>query len=254
MADETKLIAVLPPIPVESYERERRRVQYQGHAGPGITVDVRLLRGGPPLTDREYELFWTTGFMILEAEIAAREGARAIIIDCTADPGLTEISEAVDLPVVGALQAAVHLALQLGRRFSVLALDEHWARMIDERLQLYGLRGHKASIEVVGTHVYQPRRGRVMNRSESESFYGKLREAGRRAAEAGADSVILGSTTIIEEVARLQTDLGIPVVAPAIAALRTAELMLAMGLRPSRHAFPSPAIPYGEQMRKTLGI
>ncbi len=253
-AGDATVIAVLPPIPVESYERERRRLQYQGHAGPGISVDVRLLRGGPPLTDREYEVFWSTGYMILEAEIAQQEGAGAIVIDCTIDPGLTQIAEAVDIPVVGALQASVHLALQLGRSFSVLALDGHWARMIDTTLNSYGLRGQKASTEIVGTHVYQPRRGRVMNRSESESFYRKLRDAGGRAVEAGAESIILGSTTIIEDVARLEKALGIPVIPPGIAALKTAELMLGMGLRLSRKAFPAPAIAYGEQMRKILGI
>ena len=249
-----KVIAVIPPIRVEDYERERRRRQYQDHAGPGIAVDVRLLRGGPPLTDREYELFWTTAYMILEAEAAEREGAAAVVIDCTADPGFTQIAEAVNIPVVGALQAGVHLALQLGRSFSVLALDAHWARMIDASLTSCGLGGGKTSTEVVGTHVYQPRRGRVMNKSESGKFYGRLLDAGRRAIAAGADTVILGSTTIIEDITRLQADLGIPVIPPGIAALKTAELMLSSGLHMSRRAFPAPAIRFGDQMRKNLGI
>jgi allantoin racemase len=252
MPRKPTVIAVLPPIPVTDYERKRRALQYQAHAAEGVTVDVRLLQGGPALTDREYELFWSTGFMILEAETAAREGAAAIVIDCTADPGIIPITEAVDLPVVGALRAAVHLALQLGSRFSVLALDDDWARMIGDQLQFYGLRDRAASIETVGTHVYNPRRGRVMNKAESRKFYLSLLKAGRQAAEAGADSVILGSTTIIEGVAELEKDLGIPVIPPGIAALKTAELMLAMGIRPSRHAYPSPVIPYGREMAKLL--
>lgn len=248
------VIAVIPPVRVTDYERERRRLQYQAHAAAGITVDVRLLRGGPPLTDREYELFWSTGFMILEAEMAAREGAKAIVIDCTADPGFVQIAEAVDIPVVGALKASLHLALQLGRKFSILALDGQWARMIEDQIQVYGLKGHAASIEVVGTHVYKPLRGRVMNKAESGRFDLKLLKAGRQAVAAGADSIVLGSTTIIEGIAELEKDLGIPVIAPGVAALKTAELMLAMRIRPSRHSYPSPAIPYGGDMAKLLGI
>jgi allantoin racemase len=254
MARKSTKIAVIPPIPVTDFERKRRALQYQAHAAEGVTVDVRLLKGGPALTDREYELFWSTGFMILEAEMAAREGAAAIVIDCTADPGIVPITEAVDIPVVGALRAGLHLSLQLGSRFSILSLDGDWARMIGDQLQVYGLRDRAASIETVGTHVYSPKRGRVMNKAESGKFYQGLLKAGRQAAAAGADSIILGSTTIIEGVAELQKDVGIPVIAPGIAALKTAELMLAMGIRPSRHAYPSPVIPYGREIAKLLGL
>jgi allantoin racemase len=180
MAEEKNLIAIIPPIRVADYERERRRVQYEAFAGPGMKIDVRLLKGGPELTDREYELFWSTGFMIIEAELAAKEGAAAILIDCTGDPGIEQIAECVDVPVVGALGAAVHLALQVGRKFSVLALDEHWARMVGTRLRDYGLEGQIASLEAVGTHVYQPQRGRNMGEAEAGQFFQRLEEAGKR--------------------------------------------------------------------------
>jgi allantoin racemase len=250
----SKTIAVIPPIRVADFERERRRVQYEKFAGSEINIDVRLLKGGPELTDREYELFWSTGFMIIEAELAATEGAAAIVIDCTGDPGIEQIAECVDIPVIGALSAGVHLALQVGRKFSVLALDHHWDRMVETKLRDYGLMNQVASLEAVGTHVYQPQRGRNMDQSESDQFFQKLVEAGQRAVAAGADSVVLGSTTIIDGRKDLESAIGVPVIAPGIAALKTAEMMINMDLGLSRHAYPKPAIPFGEQMRKLLGI
>ena len=254
MDAKTRKIAVLPPIPVLEFERLRRQKQYERFAGQGISVDVRLLKGGPELTDREYELFWSTGFMILEAERAAEEGAAGILIDCTADPGIEQISEAVDVPVVGALAAAAHLALQVGRKFSVLALDTQWVRMVESRLRGYGLAEHTASVESVGKHVYQPSKGRNMAGDEAAGFFALLKAAGERAVAAGADSVILGSTTIIDGVDELERALGIPVIAPGIAALKTLELMMESGLKPSRRAFPKPAIAYGAKIAGLLGI
>lgn len=252
--NNARKIAVLPPIPVLEFERMRRQHQYERFSSQATTVEVRLLKGGPELTDREYELFWSTGFMIMEAEKAALEGAAGILIDCTADPGIEQISEAVDIPVVGALGAAVHLALQVGRKFSVLALDGHWARMIESRLRDYGLGAQTASVETVGKHVYQPSRGRNMEEGETAAFFAMLRAAGEKALTAGADSVILGSTTIIDGKDELEEAIGIPVIAPGVAALKTLELMMELGIRPSRRAFPKPAISYGATMAGLLGI
>jgi len=254
MYTKTKRIAVLPPIPVLEFERARRQNQYEKFAAPGTSVDVRILKGGPELTDREYELFWSTGFMILEAEQAASEGVDGILIDCTADPGIEQIAEAVDVPVVGALSAGAHLALQVGRKFSVLALDAQWERMVGSRLRDYGLTGHLASIETVGKHVYQPARGRDMAEGEASAFFDLLRAAGEKAVAAGADSIILGSTTIIDSIAELENTLRIPVIAPGIAALKTLEMMIELGIRQSRRAFPKPAIAYGAKMADLLRI
>jgi allantoin racemase len=246
-------IAILPPIPVPEYERGRRQAAYSKFAGPLTGVDVRLLQGGPELTDSEYELFRATGFMILEAEKAVSEGASGILIDCTVDPGFTQISERVDVPVVGALAASVHLALQLGPRFSVLALDGHWARMIGSKLREYGLERQTVSIEVVGTHVYQPAKDRAMTGVETSAFLELLENAGRKALAAGADTVILGSTTIIEGRDELERALGIPVIAPGIAALKTIETMIELGLRPSRRAYPKHDIA-GKDTRSTRHV
>ncbi|WP_455381766.1 aspartate/glutamate racemase family protein [Salinispira pacifica] len=248
----SRTIAVIPPIRVEEFERKRRLDQYARYAGADTKIDVRVLRGGPPLTDREYELLWTSAYMLLEAESAWQEGAAAIVVDCTADPAITEMIEAVDIPVVGALSAGVHTALQLSRRFSVLALDTDWARMIEAKVAAYGMASHLASIETVGTHVYQPSRGRNMDQNETDEFYTRLLAAGRTARDRGAESIVLGSTTIIDGCDRLQDDLDLPVIAPGIAALKTAEMMIDLGLRVSRTAFPKPVFPYGREMNAIL--
>lgn len=233
-----KKIAIIPPVPLTKTELERRRKQYKLFASLETEVEIRLLPGGPPLTDSEYDQLWATGYMVAEAERAEEGGADAVVIDCTSDPGIVEMQQSLNIPVIGSLKASIMTALQIGRTFSVLALDEIWAGMIHRKVEQYKLGNHLSSVEIVGTYVYNPDRGRDMNDDEFNSFLIELFKAAEKAVEGGADSVILGSTTVINGWKELERHLQVPVIAPGIAALKTAEMILSLGLQTSRKAYP----------------
>lgn len=292
-------IAVIPPIPLTDHERERRLVAYQVAAGPDSVIEVRQLAGGPPLTDREYELFWATAYMILEAEQAERDGADGVLIDCTTDPGLVEMSQSVSVPVVGALEAGLRAVgailsggapptdlpapivdgdtdgpSQVGTaragsdnvesagpdreldprraRFGLIALDEHWQRMIGTRIAQYRWGEGLVGVEVAGAHVYRPDHAGGLDASESQEMLDRIASAGRRLVEKGASAILLGSTTIIAEREPTETALGVPVIAPGIAALARLEAILD-GREPSPVGnFPRPVFRYGDVVRGRL--
>lgn len=221
------LIAAIPPIPIPEAEVERRRARYQAFASPGTTVRVRPLRGGPPLTDTEAELSEAAGFMLSEAAAAAAEGADGILVDCTADDIAARIAALTGLPTVGALAAGARLALSLGMRVSLLALDDAWAAMLRPRLEAYA-PGRIASVESVGAHVYTLRAPEDPE-AERRRFFSLLEAAGRSATVSGADVVILGSTTVTDGLEALRSLLGVPVVAPGIAALAELEAAIDAG-------------------------
>lgn len=233
-------IAIIPPIRIPKEERDRRLAAYRTFASPGTEIILRNLKGGPSLTDSEYDLFQNGSYMISEAQDAENAGVNAVVLDCTADPVIVEISQALNIPVVGALAAGLHMAMQLSRQFSVLALDANWARMIGNRIRFYSMETRLCSIETVGSHVYQPPGLNGSDSAGSDKFYKLLLQAGHKALAQGAESVVLGSTTVIEGVRDLEIDLGIPVIAPGPAALKTAEMFVYLGLRPSRLSFPYP--------------
>ena len=246
---------MIPPIPVTDRERERRIRAYRSAASDNTDIDVRVLQGGPPLTDREYELFWATAFMILEAECAVAEGADGIVIDCTADPGFVEMTESLSVPVAGALRAGISRGMEMmetGGRFSIIALDEHWKRMITRQIRVSGYTDHLASIEVAGAPVYRPDHPNGLSTAESADVLDRLIRAGRAARKSGADAIVLGSTTIIDEVEPLWEVTGIPVIAPGIAALHQVEAALESGFVPDRQTFPEPVYRYGAILRKRL--
>lgn len=228
---------------------------YRSAASEGTDIDVRLLHGGPPLTDREYELFWATVFVILEAEAAAAEGVDGIVIDCSADPGYVELVESLSIPVAGALRAGIARATEsIGdmAKFGVIALDENWKRMINRQIHSLGLANRLASIEVSGAHVYRPDHADGLSGIEADVVFARLLDAGRAARHAGCDAIVLGSTTIIDEVGPLQDVLGVPVIAPGIAALREVEAALENGRPSDRGSYPEPVYRYGEVMQEWL--
>ncbi len=228
---------------------------YQSAATEGTVIEVRLLQGGPPLTDREYEIFWATVFVILEGEAAAAEGVDGIVIDCTTDPGYVELMESLSIPVAGALRSGIDKAIDLignTAKFGMIALDANWKRMIARQIHLLGKANSLSSIEVSGTHVYQPDHLKGLSSIESDDIFAHLLDAGRSARNQGCEAIVLGSTTIIAEVEPLQEALGVPVIAPGIAALREIEAAIKKGYHTDRVSFPEPIYRYGRVMQKWL--
>ncbi len=221
-----KRISIIPPIPLTTFELERRKDQYTLYAGTNIEIDIRILKGGPLLTDSEEDLFIASKFMIAEAVLSEKEGTDAIVIDCTTDPGMLEMEKLLTIPITGSLKHGILWSKQRANNYSVLALDNIWAKMISNKINEYKMIDNLISVESVGMHIYNPNHKETMNESEFQTFFSKLLEAGNRAVKKGANSLILGSTTVIKGWKELEQELGIPVTAPGIAALKAAERMI----------------------------
>ena len=162
---------------------------------------------------------------LIKAELQRREN----IIGNIQVPGMTEMKKLLKIPIAGSLKSSIMLALTLGKTYSILALDNSWTEMIGQRIDKYKLGKHLTSIETVGTHVYNPDRKRDMNETEFQSFFEQLLKSDRQALNSGAETIILGSTTIIRGWKELEDLLKIPVIAPGIAALKAAEKMISSG-------------------------
>jgi Asp/Glu/hydantoin racemase len=84
-------------------------------ARPGVELTYRCTDAGPPEIRTVHDARAAAPFVVQTIIDAAREGFDAIIVDCTADPGVVEARATVDIPVVGAgeaLRSAVAAAKQ----------------------------------------------------------------------------------------------------------------------------------------------
>lgn len=141
------------------------------------------------------------------AEIAARlqsRGAKAVIISCAGDPGLMLARQRVDVPVIGAGSAVCGLALALGRRVGVLALNENIPRAV-----------HVALGENLAGAAWPDGVHDTTDLLEPEGRKAAL-EAARRLAARGADVIALVCTgfSTIGLAGELRPLLDLPVIDP----------------------------------------
>ena len=130
----------------------------------------------------------------------------AVLISCTADPGLAEARSAVRVPVIGAGAAGAAAALAMGGTTGVLgvggAVPEALAAALGPRVTA----GPEDIADPAGFHT-------------PTGAFGAVAEAARL-REAGADVILLGSTalTSIGIAPHLRRTLGVPVIDPVLAA------------------------------------
>lgn len=217
-------------------EIERRRDFLQAHAAAGTRIEVRAPAAGYPSVESERDAVAVAPHILAGLQRAAAEGAAAGIIGCFSDLALDAVRETVRIPVVGPGQSSLLLALQLGERVSILAPLDSAAKRQFPRLRAMGIADRVASVRGIGISVVDLARG------ANDAMDRIAAVAERCIAEDGADVLVMGcmSMAFLGIERRLADRLGLPVVSPVLAALKTAEALLEMGLSHARTAWPPP--------------
>jgi allantoin racemase len=217
-------------------EIERRRAFLAARAAAGTEVLVWSNISAPPSIESAYDAARSVPALLDLAHKAETEGVDAMVIGCFSDPGLEAIREIVAMPVIGPGAAALHLAAQLGTRFSLITPSAaHGGRTL-ARMRELGLEARFTSVRGMGMAVLDLARDRA-------GALARIAEAGRHAVEQdGADILVLGcmSMAFLDVTGELQAEIGVPVVNPVLAALKTAEAVALMGLGHSKRAYPLP--------------
>lgn len=74
-------------------------------ARPGVVLTYRCTGAGPTDVRTLHDARAAAPFVVQSIVAAAAEGFDAVIVDCTADPGVAEARQLVDIAVVGAGEA-----------------------------------------------------------------------------------------------------------------------------------------------------
>ncbi|RJF43873.1 Asp/Glu/hydantoin racemase [Actinomyces sp. 2119] len=173
---------------------------------------------------------------VMDAVVTYQGGADAVILVGFGDHGKEGLMELLEVPVVDITEAAVHTAMLLGRRFSVVTTLDRTVPHIEDRLLCFGLLSHCTSVRATGLGV--------LELEDTTRAREAIAHQARLAVEQDlAEVVVLGCGGMAGLDAVLAEELGVPVVEGVAAAVKTAELLVDLGLRTSKvrtYAEPRP--------------
>ena len=229
-----RIAIVVGHYPDVEFARRRDRIV----AFSAADVDVGVIRIAPSAYARgfdgdEAEPFiphFVDGFRQAEAE-----GYDAVSPLGVLDIGIDAGRSAVSIPVVGALEAALHVAALLGRRAGLIVYSENLVATVQRLAQRYGLERLVAGYGHVGTDL-----------TELTASKGRLHDAFVSAARTlidakDADVIVSAGISLCPihlDRDALEADLGLPVVEPIGAPIQLAASLARMRARHSRKRWP----------------
>ena len=204
------------------------RDQLRAVARPDVDVVVVNPEGAPAAVESAQDEAQAIPPTLELVRSAEGQGFDAVIIACFSDPGLDAAREATTIPVLGIQESAMHLAAQLGDRFSVLTTLDRRVPVRYHAALRAGLERRLASCPVLDLPVLD-------TVTDRERVVNLLLRAGRQAVEEdGAEVLILGCAGLGDLAPRVQQILGVPIIDPNAAALKLAETLVDLGLSHSK--------------------
>ncbi|MDR7126740.1 aspartate/glutamate racemase family protein [Pseudotabrizicola sp. 4114] len=158
-------------------------------AMPGTTVDVFGL--SPP--DRAFSRLSELRCAVLaidNAIAAAEAGYDAVVMGHFQDPGLYDMKSAVTIPVIGAGEATMHFAAQLGREIGLVSLDELYRSYHLEQAALYGLGDRVVHVAGMNGEPSDFSEAFAGNLQAKARMLGAFRAAAQPLVDKGADVIV----------------------------------------------------------------
>lgn len=234
----TQRIKMIIPVPVPAEALEAFAGQIPpGLRRPDVSVEFACAARGGRALDSLYEGAIADAYCLEAGARAEEEGFSAVCINSMSDSGVTALRSRLSIPVVGTAQPTYHLACQLGKKFSILSMWDRWRWLYEKALHEQGLGHRLASIRTIGV---RPDTAELLAGKEDSVFPLLLEAAQRAVEEDGADVLILGSTTMHQSHAFLESRLSVPVLNPGLVGLKTCEMMLDLRLTHSKRSYEAP--------------
>jgi allantoin racemase len=151
--------------------------------------------------------------------------------------GREALQELLDVPVVDITEAAAHLAMMLGHRFSVVTTLDRTVPLIHDRLLVAGLTDHCASVRASGLGVLE------LEGDTPRVTDAIVQEAKRAVLEDHAEVICLGCGGMAGLDTAVAAAVGVPVVDGVTAAVKLAEGLVSLQLTTSKartYAAPRP--------------
>jgi allantoin racemase len=229
-----KIMVVMGEYPPEEGERRRRAVLKC--ASPGTEIGFGVIKATFFRRSNSQVNSLSAGPLVAEIAVKAEaDGYDAIVPFGTLDAGVELSRNLVRIPIVGAGQSVMHLAVQLSNRLGVIAYEEKSIPFMRKQMHAWRV----ADSVVAMRSVQVPLMESTKNRDA-------IRERFIRCAREMIDGhdveiiVPMGVTMVPVQYApeEFEKELGVPVMDALKTSIQTAEMMVRMGLTHSTRTYP----------------
>lgn len=213
------LIYFIPTSGYSAEEKQRRLALMRQYLDPAFTIDFLTLAGTPEFLDRARD--FDAAIAVARAAIGSigPDVCDAVVSGGAIDPGIPEIRAAARVPLVAPGELGLFTATLLGRRLSIVTVDDHAVARAKEFVARTATRPDVVSIRSMTAPV------RAIMQNLETGRAALIREVRAAIVEDGADVIYLGSMTLgtLGVTDELRTSLRVPVIDPLPLALRMAQ-------------------------------
>jgi len=228
-------ILYLMPGQVEEEEIERREKIANNLVSDDTEVTVEGTKKGPLSIEYAPEEYMAVP-PVLNRLYDVQDKFDAAIIGCFGDPGLRAARELIDIPVIGPAESSFYLSLMVGENFSIITILESVRYATEAQLKELGIKSHCTSIRTLGIPVLELGDDEEKTLTSIEELSKEIYE------EEKASTIILGCMSEAFLLADEKIESKIPIINPAKASLRMAELFVNTNLTHSSVSYPEADI------------
>lgn len=153
----------------------------------------------------------------------------AAVINCFANPCIDAAREVSDKIVVGPGEASMALSLLLGDQVSIISPVDKTIPQFQVNARKMGIESRICSIKSTEIPVED------LNSDQEATKKAIIKQAMESVEKDHADVVILGCTGMAQVADQVKSKLPVPLIEPASAALKIAEILVSLGIKQSKY-------------------
>ncbi len=196
-------------------------------AASGTVIDAATSPTGPVSIEGYFDEALSLPGLLIEIRKGEATGADAHVIACFDDTGLDAARQIAAGPVIGIGEAAYHAATLIANRFTVITTLARSIPALEHNLMKYGFE-RRATVRAAEVPVLA---------LEDEGSDARARidaEITRALAEDRAEAIVLGCAGMAKLARDLSAQHGCPVIDGVGAAVKLAEMLVALGHKTSK--------------------
>ncbi len=214
-------------------------------ARPGTEVELGFLDRTAEAMLYPAAMLVNGALMIEDVRARAAAGADGVLVAATGEPGLLETRGAVDIPVVGSVEAGLAISQFLGARVGVVTISRPYVEIVSRNIARHGHAARLAGPDAVRSISLSWDAVAAALAGDADELMSTVVETVEGLARDGADVIVTGGQIFGALLAAAGYEPGpVPIVDGAAAGLKLLESLLDLRAATGLARTDAPASPF----------